>query len=198
MKFYYLLLLFVLIACSSETETTTEENVQKEQTETISDVSEPITELETGEGDTDTDTDASDSDSLVVPSFSINFDLSEAVQRTLITGKEDLIVDLVLSGMPADKSKLMDKDYYNDEDEEVYLKNIELVYEQNDNQTLSIENLKISKEALDALEDPNYTVGLNFYSSRTSSDNNVFSANALIEEVNTLKGKTHTVKVTML
>lgn len=196
MKFYYLLLLFVLIACSSETETTTEENVQKEQTETISDVSEPITELETGEGDTDTD--ASDSDSLVVPSFSINFDLSEAVQRTLITGKEDLIVDLVLSGMPVDKSKLMDKDYYNDEDEEVYLKHIELVYEQNDNQTLTIENLKISKEALDALEDPNYTVGLNFYSSRTSSDNNVFSANALIEEVNTLKGKTHTVKVKML
>lgn len=194
MKFYYLLLLFVLIACSSETETTTEENVQKEQTETISDVSEPTTDSETGEGDTD----ASDSDSLVVPSFSISFDLSEAVQRTLITGKEDLIVDLVLSGMPVDKSKLMDKDYYNDEDEEVYLKHIELVYEQNDNQTLTIENLKISKEALDALEDPNYTVGLNFYSSRTSSDNNVFSANALIEEVNTLKGKTHTVKVKML
>lgn len=92
----------------------------------------------------------------------------------------------------------MGKDYYSDEDQEVYLKNIEMVYQQNETQTLVIENLKISKEALNTLDNPNYTVAFNFYSSRTSSDNNLFSANALIEDVNTMKNKTHTVKVKLL
>jgi hypothetical protein len=199
MKFYYLLLLFVITACGSGTESTTEENgqnTQNETSETVSDVNEPITEVEIGEGDTDTD--ASDPDSLVVPSFSIHFDFSKDVQDLLDSGKEGLIIDLVLSGMPLDKTKLMDKDYYSDEDEEVYLKNLEIVYEQNEAKTLTIENLKISKEALNALEDPNYTIGVNFYSSRTSSDNNIFAASVLIEDLDVMKGKTHTVKVKML
>jgi hypothetical protein len=199
MKFYYLLLLFLITACSSETEVTTEENIQNPQTETgeaISDIEEPVSKLETSPSELEAEGD--DLDSLVVPSFTIDFDFSEKVQQLLTSGKEGLVVDLVLSGTPADKSKLMGKDYYSDEDEEIYLKNIEIVYEQNEAQTLTIENLKISKEALNALEDPNYTVGFNFYSSRTSSDNNVFSANALIEELNTIKGKTHSVKVKML
>lgn len=198
MKFYYLLLLFVITACSSGTETTTEETVQTPQTETgetMSAIDEPISKLETSPSELETE---EDPDSLVVPSFTIDFDFSEKVQNLLTSGKEGLIVDLVLSGTPADKSQLMDKDYYSDEDEEIYLKNIEIVYEQNEAQTLTIENLKISKEALNALDDPNYTIGFNFYSSRTSSDNNVFSANALIEDLNTMKGKTHSVKVKML
>jgi len=198
MKFYYLLLLFVITACSSGTETTTEETVQippTETGETISDIDEPISKLETSPSELET---GDDPDSLVVPSFTIDFDFSEKVQNLLTSGKEGLIVDLVLSGTPADKSQLMDKDYYSDEDEEIYLKNIEIVYEQNEAQTFTIENLKISKEAFNALEDPNYTIGFNFYSSRTSSDNNVFSANALIEDLNTMKGKTHSVKVKML
>lgn len=197
MKFYYLLLLFVITACGSGTEAVTEENVQNPQTETgeaISDVDESTLEASTSELETDGD----DPDSLDVPSFTINFDFSEKVQALLTSGKEGLVVDLVLSGTPADNSKLMGKDYYSDEDQEVYLKNIEIVYQQNESQTFTIENLKISKEALNALDNPNYTIGLNFYSSRTSSDNNLFSANALIEEVNTMKSKTHTVKVEML
>ena len=130
--------------------------------------------------------------------FMLQFDFSEKVQKILNDGKEHLVVDLVLSGIPADESKLMDKDYYSDEDQQVYLKNIEILYEQNEAQTMTIENLKISKEALNTLKTPNYTVGLNFYSSRTSSDNNIFSANALIEEVNVIKNKTHTIKVKLL
>jgi hypothetical protein len=191
MKFYYLLLLFVITACSSGTEATTEENVQNSQTEIGEAVSEVDASMEVPSSELETD-------SLVVPSFTINFDFSEKVQALLSSGKEGLVVDLVLSGTPADKSKLMGKDYYSDEDQEVYLKNIELVYQQNEAQTFTIENLKISKEALNALDNPNYMIGLNFYSSRTSSDNNLFSANALIEDVNTMKRKTHTVKVEML
>jgi hypothetical protein len=191
MKFYYLLLLFVITACSSGTEATTEENVQNSQTEIGEAVSEVDASMEVPSSELETD-------SLVVPSFTINFDFSEKVQALLSSGKEGLVVDLVLSGTPADKSKLMGKDYYSDEDQEVYLKNIEIVYQQNEAQTVIIENLKISKEALNALDNPNYMIGLNFYSSRTSSDNNLFSANALIEDVNTMKRKTHTVKVEML
>lgn len=199
MKFYslFLFLLLAITACSSETETTTEENAQTAQTETAetgSDVKEPVSDVETGEGDSD----SPDPDSLVVPSFTINFDFSEEVQRTLIAGTESLLIDLVLSGEPDDISEIMDKDYYNDEDYQVYLKNIEITYQQNEGQTLTIENLKISKEALSTLVDPNYTIGLNFYSSRTSSENNVFSGGALIKEVNTMAGKTHIVKVKML
>lgn len=197
MKFYYLLLLFVITACSSGTEVATEENVQNSQAETgeaISDVDASILEVPSSELDTEVE----DLDSLVVPSFTIKFDFSEKVQALLSSGKEGLVVDLVLSGTAADKSKLMGKDYYSDEDEEVYLKNIEIIYQQNEAQTLTIENFKISKEALNALGNPNYMVGLNFYSSRTSSGNNLFSADALIEEVNTMKSKTHTVKVKML
>ena len=195
MKFYYLLLLFVLTACSSGTEATTEEAVQNTQTETgeaISDVDEPISELEIEEDD------AVDSDSLVVPAFAIQFDFSEEVQKTLDSGKENLLVSVVMSGLPKDGTALIGKDYYSDQDEMVYLRNVDLVYKKNDNKTLRIENLKISKEALSTLEKPNYTIGINFYSSRTSSDNNVFTTKALIEEVNTMKGKTHTVKVEML
>jgi hypothetical protein len=197
MKFYYLLLLFVITACGSGKETTTDENgenTQGEVIETVSDVTEPISEVAIGEADTD----ASDPDSLVVPSFAIHFDFSEKVQEILTSGKERLVIDLVLSGPAADKSTLMDKDYYSDEDELVYLKNVEIMYEQNEAQTFTIENLKVSKEALSALENPNYTIGVNFYSSRTSSDNNLFDASILIEELNAMKGKTHTVKIKML
>ena len=192
MKFYYLLLLFAIIACTSETEDSTQ-NAQSEIAETVSDINEPITELKN-----EAKEEVVAPDSLVVPTFMLQFDFSEKVQKILNDGKEHLVVDLVLSGIPADESKLMDKDYYSDEDQQVYLKNIEILYEQNEAQTMTIENLKISKEALNTLKTPNYTVGLNFYSSRTSSDNNIFSANALIEEVNVMKNKTHTIKVKLL
>ena len=197
MKFYYLLLLFVITACSAGTESTTDENIQNTQNtvaETGSAIDEPSTEVEIGESDTDN----ADPDSLVVPSFAIQFDFSEKVQKILDSGKESLLVNLMLSGDAGDAAGLTGKDYYSDEDQVVYLKDLDMVYEQNETQMLTIENLKISKEALNALKNSNYTVTVNFYSSRTSSDNNVFTAEALIEEVNTMKGKTHTVKVKML
>ena len=197
MKFYYLLLLFVITACSAGTESTTDENIQNTQNtvaETGSAIDEPSTEVEIGESDTDN----ADPDSLVVPTFAIQFDFSEKVQKILDSGKEDLLINIIISGQPTDKSMLTDKDYYSDEDEVVYLKNLEMVYEQNETQTLTFTNMNISKEALNALADPNYMIAIGFYSSRTSSDNNVFYTDGLMEEVNTMKGKTHTVKVEML
>lgn len=194
MKFYYLLLLFVITACGSGTEVATEENTQTETTETVSDVNEPVTGTETGEADTD----VANSDSIDVPSFAINFDFSEEVQKILDSGKESLIVDIIISGQPTDRTALAGKDYYSDEDEIVYLKNLEMVYKQNEAQTLSIDNMKISKEALSALKDPNYMIAIGFYSSRTSSENNVFYTDGLMENVDKMKGKTHTVKVDML
>jgi len=197
MKYYYLLLLLIMTACSSGAEVTTEENIQNTQTETgetISDVDEPISELERGESDTDVST----LDSLVVPAFAIHLDFSEKVQKILDSGQESLIVDIILSGQPTDRAALAGKDYYSDEDEIVYLKNLEIVYKQNETQTLTFPNLKISKEALNTLTDPNYMVAIGFYSSRTSSENNVFYTDGLMENVNTIKGKTHSVKIEML
>lgn len=192
MKFYYLLLLFVITACSNATESTTEKEIEnnlEEIAETVRDIEQEAKEEEKP---------VANPDSILVPPFSIHFNFSEKVQKVLDSGEEGLVVGLVLSGMPVDKSSLADKDYYSEEDEQVYLKNIEILYQQNKTQTLTIENLKISEEALNALNSPNYTIGLNFYSNRTSSDNNIFSANALIEDLNTMKNKTHTVKVKML
>jgi hypothetical protein len=192
MKFYYLLLLLVITACTNATESTTEKEIENN----LEEIAETVRDIE--EEEKEEEKPVASPDSILVPSFSIHFNFSEKVQKVLDSGDERLVVDLVLSGMPVDKSRLIDKDYYSSEDEQVYLKNIEILYEQNKGQTLTIENLKISEEALNTLNSPNYTVGLNFYSSRTSSEDNIFSANALIEDVNTMKNKTHTVKVKML
>ena len=62
-----------------------------------------------------------------VPSFAINFDFSGEVQKILDSGKESLIVDIIISGQPTDRTALAGKDYYSDEDEIVYLKNLEMV-----------------------------------------------------------------------
>lgn len=189
MKIYYLLLLFLMTACSSTTEGTS----ATENEHNSDEIAEPVRDIKK-----EVEKPVSNPDSVLVPSFTVHFDFSEKVQEILDSKKERLVINLVLSGMPLDAAKLMDKDYYSDEDQQVYLKNIEILYEQNDAQSITIENLKISEEALNALEHSNYTVGLNFYSSRTSSDNNIFSADALIEEVDAIKGKIHSVKVSLL
>ncbi|WMX15561.1 MULTISPECIES: hypothetical protein [unclassified Aureispira] len=196
MKFYYLIFLFLLTACANETSPST--NVET-VTDTLATNTEVLREVE--ENTTVSDENQATPnppDSIPVPSFAIHFDFSEGVQKILDSGKERLVVDIALSGLPKDVSNVAGKDYYNEEDEQIYLKSIALLYEQNETQTMHIENLNISKEALDALQNPNYMITINFYSSRTSSDNNIFSANALIEEVNSMKNKTHTIKVKML
>lgn len=194
MKIYYLILLFLLVSCSNTAE--------HETTSTSQEVTNRVEEEENFAEDEVFEGEGNDilepSGDIEVPSFAIKFDFSEEVQEILDSGEESLVIDIALSGLPKDATALMDKDYYNDEDQLIYLANKEIIYQQNEQQTIKIEDLKISEEAFNALNDPDYTIGINFYSSRTTSENNVFSANALIEEVSMMQNKTHTVKVTML
>ena len=195
MKFYYPILSLLLIACNSNAGT--QENLKNtpiEVEQATSNVDENISTLEKSSEETNIQ-----ADSLTVPSFTIKFNFAEQVKKILDSAEEGLTINIMLSGEPANKSKIEGKNYYNEEEEMIYLKNLDISYKNNENQTLTIENLKISKEALDALENPNYMVTINMFSSRKSSDNNIFTTNTYImDKINVIKAKTHTMDIKML
>ncbi len=170
--------------------------IQACHTSTVADTTADTNSAEQIEVNTSEDTAEKTADSVAVPAFTLEFDLDKKVEELLQNGKEDLIILVMIDGEPKDMAAVDGKDYFSTEDRVIYLMNQEFTLLQNS--TTWTMNGKVSKEALEALEDKDYRVTINIFSGRKSSENNLLDTEALIENISILKGKTSTIKVTLL
>jgi hypothetical protein len=177
--------LWVTVACDTTTTTTTGETTTDRNTEL------PVVEEET--------TAVSDEEGegmMIIPTFSVKFDLSPEVKE-LLAGEEEMAIDVTIAGDAASAEGLVGKPFFNEEDYKVYLIQKEIIYDEED-LIVEIKGLQTSKEAYEALEDKNYEVAVQVYTNRKTAKTNLINSELLLISADQLEGSTHVIKVTKL
>lgn len=135
-------------------------------------------------------------DSITIPTFTIHFQPTPEINKILKEGKEKIEISWTIAGEAQKKVNVTKKDYYNSEEGIIYLKNT-IIEMPTDERKITLSG-NVSQEAFRALIEPDMEMTLNFYSSRLSSENNIFASEALIEPISVLRGKTKQIKVAKL
>lgn len=126
-------------------------------------------------------------DSLLIPSFEIEIDLDKKAAAKLADQKETIIVSLSLFGEPKEGvTKSVN------EMGELYLASPQL--ELKEPGIAKFENVKISKQAYESLADKDFTILVNVFSGRRSSENNLLTCDILQEPVSKVIGEKHKLK----
>lgn len=161
-------------------------------------------------GDTNTDTNTEvvdtkeeneptaivDENRINIPTFSIQFDMTPEVKQLLEEKGEEMIVDVSIMGEPIDATKVQGKEYFNEEEQQIYLVQQGIPYSGKGEMT--IDNLKADKEAYDALVEKNYEVIIMLYTNRKTAEKNLIDAQTFVMPIDKLQGTTQTIKVEML
>lgn len=130
------------------------------------------------------------------PTFQVKLRPSAKVRALLDTGKENLIVSVVLYGIPKNPDALKKERYYDPEEELIYLLDKEYNIS-NYQQELLIEEA-IPTAALQALKEANYTVVVDAYSGRKSSKDNLFHTKVITGSIEAFKGTTQILPISLL
>ncbi len=140
-------------------------------------------------------------DSIFIPEFTLDFELDADTKKLFANNKETLVLSIMIEGLPRKGLDVSQKDYYSEEQEAIYLLTKEVNVDL-DSKTWTMEGM-VSQEAFLALTNPDFTITINFFSGRKSSDANLIDVSyqghsALIEDISVLKGKTYSLKVSLL
>lgn len=137
----------------------------------------------------DMETETTESDSVLVPSFEIELQLTEAAENKIKNNDESVIFSFMFLGNPTDKNLIDPSDGVGDK----YLmanKDFELV----DERVLKVENVKIAKEVYDNLADKDYEINVNVFTGRRTFETNLISCGIIQDKISKLKGKRHVIK----
>jgi hypothetical protein len=121
-------------------------------------------------------------DSIVIPPFEIEIALSPKAAQRIAPGKETIIVDVFLSGIPKDSSKVK-----LEEDGVYYVGSASK--EINYGEIASFANVKFPKSIYDNLADKDVQFDINVYSGRKSSPDNLLDVDFLSGKLSTLVNK---------
>lgn len=127
---------------------------------------------------------------VAVPSFTIKIRTTAKVKKLLSNNKEKLVVVVSLFGLKKDKRTK------NGEEDRLYL--LKKEYSISDLNTPIVVDEQISKEALEDLQDQNYTITIDAYSGRKSSPNNLFHTTPIQGTIATFEGTSKTLEVSLL
>jgi hypothetical protein len=119
---------------------------------------------------------------IVIPSFEVKVNLSEAAEEKLKKDKETILVGADFSGIPKDKSS----DYYR------HLGWIEVAStkkELKNSRQVVFNNIKYSKTIYDSLADKDIQVNIYVVSGRRSNKNNLLDTDLISEKMSRAKGK---------
>lgn len=130
------------------------------------------------------------------PAFKIQLRPTAKVRALLDAGKETLIVSVVLYGIPTTPDALKKESYYDPEEELIYL--LDKEYKLSSNQQELLIEEAIPTEALQALKEKNYTVVVDAYSGRKSSENNLFHTKVLTGTIEEFEGTSQVLAISLL
>jgi hypothetical protein len=130
-------------------------------------------------------------DSVVIPTVTINLEVSPTAAQQLINDKETIIVDATFSGQPIDKSTIEEGDGFG-------LIVADVKTELTDTRSVKLENIKFSKKMYDALEDKDIELLINVYSGRRASENNILECGIVNDKMSKLKGKSYVIQCKLI
>jgi hypothetical protein len=131
------------------------------------------------------------SDSLLVPSFEVEIVLSEKAKERMLTPRESIIVFTEFFGEPKDSS---DKGL--NETGDLMLASSEK--EINSPWVTKIENILISRETFDRLKNKDFSVLVQIWSGRRSSEYNLLHGELIDGTIGQLKGKRHKLQAKLI
>ena len=126
-------------------------------------------------------------DSLIIPSFEIEVSLSQKANDKLKNSRETIILDAAFTGFPKDSTS---KQFLEEGEFYVAFSSVEL----RDSRIAKFEGIKFSKARYDSLADKDISVGINIYSGRKSSKNNLLDCEYLDNKMSFIKNKKFIVK----
>lgn len=126
-------------------------------------------------------------DSVLIPPFEIEVSLSPKAEEKLTKGKETIIVDVFFTGTPKDSSHAKFE-----EDGSFYVTSAkkEIFY----GQVAKFDSIKFSKKIYDQLADKDIDLGVNVYSGRKSSQDNLLYCEPLFDKISNVVNKKFTLK----
>ena len=126
-------------------------------------------------------------DSITILPFEIQVSLSPKAEERITKSKETIIIDVFFTGTPKDSfhAKL-------EEDGSFYVASAkkEIFY----GQTAKFDNITFSKQIYDQLADKNIDLGVNVYSGRKSSGDNLLNCESLFDKLSNVVNKKFTLK----
>lgn len=123
-----------------------------------------------------------DGDSLIIPSFTIEVNLSALANAKLASDKETMIVAAWFSGQPKDSTS---KEYV--ETGAMFVKSSEI--ELSNSRIANFEGIKFSKAKYDSLANKDIRVLINIFSGRKSSPDNLLDCEILTDKMSAVKGQ---------
>ena len=127
------------------------------------------------------------SDSIIISPFEIEVSLSPKAKEKIIAEKETIIVDVFFTGIPKDNSHTKFE-----EDGSFYVVSAqkEILY----GQVASFDSIKFSKKIYDQLANKDIELGVNVYSGRKSSQDNLLNCEPLFDKISNVANKKFTLK----
>ena len=126
-------------------------------------------------------------DSLIIPPFEIELSLSQKANEKLKKDNETIILDAAFTGFPKDSTS---KQFLEEGEFYVAFSSIEL----KESRVAKFEGVKFSKARYDSLADKDISVGINIYSGRKSSQNNLLDCEYLENKMSIIKDKKFVIK----
>lgn len=124
-------------------------------------------------------------DSVLIPSFSIQVNLSKTANEKLVHDKETIIVSALFSGSPKDT---LSKEYR--EMGEMFI--TEARIELDSSRLATFAGIKFPKARYDSLADKDIRLLINIFSGRRAGPDNLLDCNILEEKMSAVKGRTFT------
>jgi hypothetical protein len=130
-------------------------------------------------------------DSITILPFEIEVVLSPKAEERITKGKETIIVDVFFTGTPKDSS-LAELE----EDGSFFVASAkkEILY----GQVAKFDKIKFSKKIYNQLTDKDIDLGVNVYSGRKSSQDNLLNGDALFDKVSNVVNKRFTLKCKLI
>ena len=130
-------------------------------------------------------------DSITILPFEIEVILSPKAEERITKGKETIIVDVFFTGTPKDSSHAE-----LEEDGSFFVASAkkELVY----GQIAKFDSIKFPKRIYNQLADKDIDLGVNVYSGRKSSQDNLLNGDALFDKISNVVNKRFTLKCKLI
>lgn len=131
-----------------------------------------------------------------VPTFTLDLKISPEVEKLLKSKREEIIVSIDIYGEPVKRLDQAAEKYLDDYKANLFIGNFKFKLDKAEK--LIVEKQVVPKIGFENLKNPNFMVSVNVFSSRKSSENNIFDASYLGEKIANLQGKIHEIRVKML
>jgi len=130
-------------------------------------------------------------DSVLILPFEIAVTLSPKAEEKMKQGKETAIVFVFFTGTPKDSAAA-----HFEEDGSFFVTSArkEIVY----GEVARFDSIKFSKEIYDQLADKDIDLGINVYSGRKSSENNLLDCESLFDKISYVVNKRFTIKCKLI